>query len=73
MGYIEAPIWIGGKRRRMGWDILPHATVPLLVSLRVMKRLEMEMKLMEGDYSLATVEGVSFRIENREEHLWLDI
>ena len=73
MGYIEAPIWIGGKRRRIGWDVLPHATVPLLVSLRVMKRLEMDMKLMEGDYSLATVEGVSFRIENREEHLWLDM
>ena len=71
--YIVAPVWIGGRRRTMGWDILPQTTIPLLVSLKVMKKLNMGLQLFEGDYDMATVEGVSFKIEHRQDHLWLNI
>ena len=71
--YIIAPVWIGGRRRTMGWDILPKTTIPLLVSLKVMKKLNMGLQLFEGDYDMATVEGVSFKIEHRQDHLWLNI
>ena len=57
----------------MGWDILPKTTIPLLVSLKVMKKLNMGLQLFEGDYDMATVEGVSFKIEHRQDHLWLNI
>ena len=57
----------------MGWDILPQTTIPLLVSLKVMKKLNMQLALFEGDFDMATVEGVSFQIEHRQDHLWLNI
>ena len=72
-GYIEAPVWIGGKRRTLGWDILPQTTIPLLISLKVMKKLQMGIQLYEGNVDIATVEGVSFKVEHRQDHLWLDI
>ena len=72
-GYVEAPVWIGGKRRMLGWDVLPQTTMPLLISLKVMKKLQMGLQMYEGNVDIATVEGVSFKIEHRQDHLWLDI
>ena len=57
----------------LGWDVLPQTTIPLLISLKVMKKLQMGIQLYEGSVDIATVEGVSFKIEHRQDHLWLDI
>ena len=72
-GYVEAPVWIGGKRKTLGWDVLPQTTIPLLISLKVMKKLKMGIQMYEGNVDIATVDGVSFKIEHRQDHLWLDI
>ena len=56
---VTAPVYVGGKRIFIRFDIV-ETDIPLLISLKVMKRLEMNTQYSKDGQDLATVRGVTF-------------
>ena len=70
LGLAQVPIYIGGVRRHIQFDIV-DADIPLLLSLRVMEKLRMTMKFTDKGDNVATVDGVTFKMYPRDGHVWM--
>ena len=47
--------------------------IPLLISLKVMKKLEMNMQYSKNGQDLATVRGVTFKLTLLDGHHWISL
>ena len=70
LGLVQVPIYIGGVRRHIQFDIV-DADIPLLLSLRVMEKLRMTMKFTDKGDNVATVDGVTFKMFPKDGHVWM--
>ena len=69
--YMIAPVYIGGKRKYLGWDVL-DIQLPLLLSLPVLKKMNFMVQYVEGkDYNLGYMKSTKFKILNSCGHQWL--
>ena len=69
---VIAPIYIAGSRKMMAYSVL-DVDLPLLMSLYVMKRLEMCVSYSHKGKDTATINGVSMHINFHDGHIWLPI
>ena len=69
---VIAPVYVGGKRIFIRFDIV-ETDIPLLISLKVMKRLEMNMQYSKDGQDLATVRGVTFKLTLLDGHHWISL
>ena len=72
VGYVAAPVYIGGKRKILGWDQV-NTTIPLLISRRVLQRLGMTLSFRENNSTVARFAGVEVELNLRDGHDWIDI
>ena len=71
MYYIIAPVYIGGMRKYMGWDVV-DLDLPLLLSLPVLKKLDLVVQYRQQESTdLGYFNGVKFRIDNHKGHQWI--
>ena len=70
---VVAPIYIGGRRYRVAYDVLPVENLPLLLSLFVMQKLEMTISYSNKKEDIATVRGTKVKIHTADGHQWLNI
>ena len=59
---VTAPVYVGGKRIFIRFDVV-ETDIPLLISLKVMKKLEMNMHLLLGNLKLTTIQNTPTHFE----------
>ena len=63
------PVYIAGKRRLMAYDVLP-LKLPLLISVNVMKRLNMSISYGQ-DEDTAKIDDKNIKLTFRDGHQWI--
>merc|ERR1719232_1099768 len=69
---ITAPVYVGGKRIFIRFDMV-ETDIPLLISLKVMKRLEMNIQYSKDGQDLASVRGATFKLRLMDGHHWINL
>lgn len=68
---VMLPVWIAGKRRFILADILEEVELPLLISLKVLRKLEMSITFSQSSGDFAIIDGIKVSIRNKDGHQWL--
>ena len=70
-GFIIAPVYLGGRRKLLGFDRV-EAKIPLLISLKVMRKVGMDL-IFRQDSCTAKIEDTEVKMEMRGGHIWINI
>ena len=69
---VIAPVYVGGMRRIIKFDIV-DTEIPLLISLKMMKRMNMSILCRDKDIDMARIKDTTFRLHHSEGHLYISL
>ena len=69
---VIAPVYVGGSRKIIKFDVV-NTEIPLLLSLKLMQKMNMNILCRDSEDNMAKVGDVTFKLHYSEGHLYIPL